>query len=142
MEIFLKFYRFSARFQRPVVFTALGLLLMGSGCVEKKMSVKKAREISVSMEKAVFEPPPRRIGDILDVLDQPGAFDPAVLRQDLDVVDLAAVDAAGFRRQYLALVLLPCPRDGLVLADAAVIALCDQHGGVMKRSGRYRRNGQ
>jgi hypothetical protein len=73
--------RLSARFHLPIIMAALGLLLLGSGCVEKKMSVKEARAVTVSMEKDAFEPPPRRIGDILDVLEQPGAFDPAVTRR-------------------------------------------------------------
>ncbi len=61
-----------------VITTALCLLMLSSGCVERKMSVKEAKAVSVSMGKAEFEPPPRRIGDILDVLEQSGAFDPAV----------------------------------------------------------------
>jgi CHAT domain-containing protein len=73
--------RLSVRFHLPIIMAALGLLLLGSGCVEKKMSVKEARAVTVSMEKDTFEPPPRRIGDILDVLEQPGVFDPAVTRR-------------------------------------------------------------
>jgi CHAT domain-containing protein len=65
----------------------LGLVLVNSGCVEKKMSVKEAKAVTVSMEKSAFEAPPRRIGDILDVLDQPGVFDPAVTRRYRELAD-------------------------------------------------------
>jgi len=65
----------------------MGLLLIGSGCVEKKMSVKEAKAVTVSMETAPFEPPPRRIGDILDVLEQPGVFDPDITRRYREVAE-------------------------------------------------------
>jgi len=68
-------------------FTLSGLHLVGSGCVEKKMSVKQAKAVTVSMETAPFEPPPRRIGDILDVLDQPGVFDPDITRRYRELAD-------------------------------------------------------
>ena len=71
-------------------FTLSGLLLIGSGCVEKKMSVKEAKAVTVSMETAPFEPPPRRIGDILDVLDQPGVFDQTVTRRYRELADTPA----------------------------------------------------
>ncbi len=70
--------RLSERFHLPIIMATLSLLLLGSGCVEKKMSVKEARAVTVSMETADFEPPPRRIQDILEVLEQPGVFNPAV----------------------------------------------------------------
>ena len=35
--------RLSVRFHLPIIMAALGLLLLGSGCVEKKMSVKEAQ---------------------------------------------------------------------------------------------------
>jgi len=60
-------------------------------------------------------------------------------------VDLATIDIDGFRGQYLALVLLSRPRNGLVQAGAAVagiIVLRELQTVVMKRSSRYRRNGQ
>jgi len=70
-----------------------------------------------------------------------GAFDPPVLCQDLDVIDLAAIDVAGLCRQDLPLVLLTRLRYGLVKADAAIanmIALRNQQGRMMKRNGHYR----
>ena len=47
-------------------------------CAGKEMSVEEARKVAVSMAKETFIPPPRRIDDILAILDQPGQFDPAI----------------------------------------------------------------
>jgi len=71
----------------PWVAAVMVLLLIVSGCVEKKMSVKEAKAVTVSMETAPFEPPPRRIGDILDVLEQPGVFDPDITRGNRELAD-------------------------------------------------------
>jgi len=71
----------------PWIAAVVGLLLIGSGCVEKKMSVKEAKAVTVSMDAAPFEPPPRRIGDILDVLEQPGVFDPDITRRYRELAD-------------------------------------------------------
>lgn len=80
-------------FRFPCLGTAIaviGLLSISIGCVEKKMSVKEAKAVTVSMETAPFEPPPRRIGDILDVLDQPGVFDQTVTRRYREEADTPA----------------------------------------------------
>jgi len=42
---------------------------------EKRMSLKEAEQVAVSMSEKPFVPPPRRIDDILSILDQPGQFD-------------------------------------------------------------------
>jgi len=47
-------------------------------CVGKKMSVEEAKKITVAMSAESFVPPPRRIDDILAILDQPGQFDPEI----------------------------------------------------------------
>jgi len=51
------------------------ILPLFSGCVEKKMALKEAKQVTVSMSEKSFVPPPRRIDDILAVLNQPGQFD-------------------------------------------------------------------
>jgi CHAT domain-containing protein len=43
------------------------------------MSVEEARKFTVSTNKGSFVPPPRRIDDILTLLDQPGQFDPEIV---------------------------------------------------------------
>jgi CHAT domain-containing protein len=53
----------------PVLFTA---------CVKQKMSLKEAKQVSVSMSTKAFVPPPRRANDILAVLNQPGQFDESI----------------------------------------------------------------
>ncbi len=78
MGTLIRHSRLSARFDLPIIIAAMSLLLLGNGCVEKKMTVKEARAVTVSMETAEFKPPPRRIQDILEVLEQPGVFNPAV----------------------------------------------------------------
>ncbi|PQP35577.1 hypothetical protein C6A37_01840 [Desulfobacteraceae bacterium SEEP-SAG9] len=45
-----------------------------------KMSLDQAKQLTVSMSGKPFIPPPRRIGDILNILNQPGQFDPVVLK--------------------------------------------------------------
>jgi len=48
-------------------------------CAEKKMSVEEAKKVTASMSKESLVPPPRRIDDILAILDQPGQFDPEIV---------------------------------------------------------------
>ena len=51
------------------------MLIFFPGCATK-MSLEEAKKVSISMEEApAFTPPPRRIDDILSVLDQPGQFE-------------------------------------------------------------------
>jgi CHAT domain-containing protein len=55
------------------------ITLSAPGCVEQKMTVKEAREVAVSMSGESFTPPPRRITDILSVLNQPRSKDTEAL---------------------------------------------------------------
>ncbi len=57
---------------------ALLTLIFFQGCTTK-MSLEEAKKVSISMaESPAFTPPPRRIDDILSVLDQPGQFESKV----------------------------------------------------------------
>lgn len=58
----------------PVILILLSLVLFLS-CVKQKMSLKEAKQVTVAMSEKSFVPPPRRIGDILAVLDEPDQFD-------------------------------------------------------------------
>ncbi len=49
------------------------LSILLTSCVEKKMTLHQAKEVSVSMRQTSFVPPPRSIDDILDVLNQSGS---------------------------------------------------------------------
>jgi len=54
------------------------ILLLSSGCATK-MSLEEAKKVTVSMTEApAFIPPPRKISDIMSVLDQPGRFESRV----------------------------------------------------------------
>ncbi len=54
------------------------IIVLFTACAEKRMSLKEAKQVTVSMSEKSFVPPPRRIGDILAVLDEPGQFDPEI----------------------------------------------------------------
>ncbi|MFH1857975.1 MAG: tetratricopeptide repeat protein [Candidatus Omnitrophota bacterium] len=41
--------------------------------------MKEAEQVTVSMSEKTFVPPPRRVDDILSILDQPGLFDPEII---------------------------------------------------------------
>jgi len=58
-----------------LIFVTIFLL----ACAEKRMSVEEARKVTVSTNKGPFVPPPRRIDDILTLLNQPGQFDPEIV---------------------------------------------------------------
>ena len=68
-----------------LIFVTIFLL----ACAEKKMSLKKARQVTVSMSGESFVPPPRRIDDILAILDQPGQFDPEIVSKTIAIADAA-----------------------------------------------------
>ena len=57
------------------IFILIFLICSLLACAEKKMSVKEAKKVTVAMSKEPFVPPPRRIDDILNLLEQPGYFD-------------------------------------------------------------------
>ncbi len=62
--------RFPTKYLPGFVF----LLVVLISCAGK-MSVEEAKQVTVSMSGEAFVPPPRRIDDILTILDQPGRFD-------------------------------------------------------------------
>jgi CHAT domain-containing protein len=56
------------------------LLIWMTGCTTT-MSLEEARKTSIATAEKSFTPPPRRIDDILALLEQPGQFDPAITRR-------------------------------------------------------------
>lgn len=50
-------------------------------CAGEKMSLEEAKNVTVTMKTESFVPPPRRIDDILSVLEQPGNFDSEVVKR-------------------------------------------------------------
>jgi CHAT domain-containing protein len=65
-------------FRGCATFLLVLFLSLLPACVEKKMSLKDAKQVTVSMSEKSFVPPPRRIDDILAILDQPGQFAPEI----------------------------------------------------------------
>jgi len=59
---------------------ALFISIVITSCTHK-MSVEEAKQVTVSMSGVTFVPPPRRIDDIVTILDQPGQFDPKITRK-------------------------------------------------------------
>jgi CHAT domain-containing protein/Flp pilus assembly protein TadD len=76
------------------------LLVTTPGCVEQKMSVKEARKVAVSMSGKTFTPPPRRIDDILSILDQTVASGRDNLSEDR--IRAKATEPAGASDQEMA----------------------------------------
>jgi CHAT domain-containing protein len=77
MEKYLKFAGHTFLAGIPLLF--LVILLSIPACVPKKMTVEEAKEVAVSMSEKSFVPPPRRIDDIMSILEQPGQFDPEAI---------------------------------------------------------------
>ncbi len=75
-------------------------LVLFPACAGPKMSLEEAKKVTVTLGDESFVPPPRRINDVLAVLDQPTQFDQAIVSkfkavagkfppQSADDVDLA-----------------------------------------------------
>jgi len=60
------------------IFAVTACLIFFVSCVEKKMTLKEAKKVSVSLRQSSFVPPPRSINDVLQVLNQPGSFNKKV----------------------------------------------------------------
>lgn len=57
------------------------------------MSIEEAKKVTVSMSKKSFTPPPRRIDDILTVLEEPGQFDLEIIEKHRAIADALPPDA-------------------------------------------------
>ena len=68
------------------LFVFVLLLVIIYGCTGK-MSVEEAKQVTVSMSGEAFVPPPRRIDDILVILDQPGEFDAKITQKHRTIAD-------------------------------------------------------
>ena len=77
-----RFLRFTINtfFGSPVIYLIF-LLFLFPACAGKKMSVEEAKQVTISMSETTFAPPPRRISDILTILDKKSQFDPASIRE-------------------------------------------------------------
>ena len=73
------FYRFVSHSSVAEVFIFLILILNLFPACAQKMSVEEAKQVTVSMAEESFVLPPRRIDDILAIIDQSGQFDPEIV---------------------------------------------------------------
>ena len=68
------------------------------------MSLKEAKEVTLSMAGKSFVPPPRHVDDILNVLDQKGHFDPKIVERMRKQAELSPPDtenSSALSRFYL-----------------------------------------
>ncbi|MFH1351593.1 MAG: CHAT domain-containing protein [Pseudomonadota bacterium] len=72
MEKYVQFSGHAFPLFRPILF--LLILILFPSCVEKKMTLNEAKQVSISMSDKPMVPPPRRINDILELLDGLGGF--------------------------------------------------------------------
>ena len=63
------------------LFAAALIISLVLGCGTRQMSLKEAKQVAVSMSAKPFTAPPRRIDDILTVLQQPGRFDVRITKK-------------------------------------------------------------
>jgi CHAT domain-containing protein len=84
-----------------IILLTLILLPVYSGC-GGTMSLEKAKQVTVSLETAPeFVPPPRRIDDIISILNEPGVYDVTRANQWRAKADAPAPPNAGSDFYYL-----------------------------------------
>ena len=54
-----------------IAWSLIFVLIFTASCVEKKMTIKEAKEVTVSVGGKLYEPPPRRMNAVLSILEQP-----------------------------------------------------------------------
>jgi CHAT domain-containing protein len=94
-------------FRQPVSFSSSGnflcylivILIVITACTGK-MSVEEAKQVTISMSEEAFVPPPRRIDDILAILDQPGEFDSEITKKHRAIADASPPKTSNARILY------------------------------------------
>jgi CHAT domain-containing protein/tetratricopeptide (TPR) repeat protein len=99
MEHFFEPERHKFSVLKPIFFL-LALIIFWPACAEKKMTLEEAKQVTISMSGEAFVPPPRRIDDILAILDQPGEFDFEITKKHRAIAD-AYPDSGNLRSLYL-----------------------------------------
>lgn len=79
---------------------SIPLIVMLVACAGEKMSVEQAKQVTVSMSEEAFVPPPRRIDDILSILDQPGQFDKEITEKHRAIADALPPDTENAKTLY------------------------------------------
>ncbi|TET87602.1 MAG: CHAT domain-containing protein [Desulfobacteraceae bacterium] len=75
------FLKISPKVFRFASATFIMILALFPSCAEKRMSVKEAKEVTVSMNGESFVPPPRHIEDIINLLDEQKQVDTEVVER-------------------------------------------------------------
>ena len=75
------------------------ILLILTACAGS-MSVEEAKQVTVSMSGEAFVPPPRRIDDILSILDQPGHFDSKITKKHRTIADSSPPNTNNANKLY------------------------------------------
>ena len=70
------------------------LLVLFSACAGQKMSLEEAKKVTITMGGESFVPPPRRINDVLAILDQPAQFDQTIVRKNKALADQSPPQSA------------------------------------------------
>jgi CHAT domain-containing protein len=83
------------------IFFLLVLIILWPACTEKKMTLEEAKQVTVSMSGEAFVPPPRRIDDILAILDHPGEFDSEITKKHRAIADASPPSTNNARTLYL-----------------------------------------
>jgi CHAT domain-containing protein/predicted negative regulator of RcsB-dependent stress response len=86
-------------FPGTIVFLLACLLILFSACAGK-MSVEEAKQVTVTMSGEAFVPPPRRIDDILSILDQPGHFDSKITKKHRAIADSSPPNTNNANKLY------------------------------------------
>lgn len=84
-KIFLKFRINSPARSTPCILFIT--LVLFAACASQKMSLEEAKKITVTMGDESSAPPPRRINDVLAVLEQPVQFDQAIVSKFIALAD-------------------------------------------------------
>jgi len=80
------------------VLVLISVLVFLLSCVEKKMTIKEAKEVTISIGGKLYEPPPRRMNEVLSILKQPGKFDPELAKKARLKVDAKPPEKASADR--------------------------------------------
>ncbi len=83
-KIFIKklfFHQFANSLYLLILIILSLTIIFFLACAENKMSLDEAKNVTTSMREEAFVSPPRRIDDILSVLEQPGNYDPETVKK-------------------------------------------------------------
>jgi len=95
MEKHFKFSSYTFPVFKPLSFILI--LILFSACMEKRMSVEEAKEVTIAISDESIVPPPRRIEDIITFLDEKGQPETAVVERLKARADALPPENAGMK---------------------------------------------